>query len=85
MFGFITAGLLITRVRWGMAAVQIPNHSGLTLGDVMVGLAVCCGAIALVGVWWMIYFNLKRVRRVYSDAEAWRAAESKNKSFLGLG
>jgi hypothetical protein len=42
----------------------------LTLGDIMLVLAAFYAVMALVGLWWVIYFNLKHVRLVFSGAQA---------------
>jgi hypothetical protein len=40
------------------------------LGAMILALAVIYGTIALVGLWWMVYFNLRPVRLTFAAAEA---------------
>jgi hypothetical protein len=40
------------------------------LGAMILALAVIYGVIALVGLWWMVYFNLRQVRLVFAPREA---------------
>lgn len=68
VFALMAAGVLVARAKLEMSGMQIPNHPGLTLGDVMVGLAMIYAVLALIGLWWMIYFNLRRVRLLFADA-----------------
>lgn len=91
VFGLMAAGVLVARAKSGMAAMSVPNSPGLTLGDIMVGLACLYAALALIGVWWMIYFNTESVRLVFAEScgevpvvshEA--SSSTSNKSFLGL-
>jgi len=65
-FGFSAIGTLIARVKLGMAAMPLPNNPHMTLGDVMLGVAVFYGILALIGVWWMVYFNLRAVRLAFA-------------------
>jgi hypothetical protein len=69
-FGLMAALVLIGRVKSGMAALPIPNNPHLTLGDILLGLAAFLAVLALIGVWWMIYFNIQPVRRVFAESEA---------------
>lgn len=69
-FVVLMAGVLIGRVKSGMAAMQIPGHPTLTLGEIMLELAAFYGVMALIGVWWVVYFNLRPVRLVFANGEA---------------
>lgn len=88
VFGLMAAGVLVARAKSGMAAMPIPNNPGLTLGQILLGLAGLYAVLALIGVWWMIYFNTTHVRLVFADAYVEAPAlvheESGSKSFLGL-
>ncbi|MGH9586224.1 MAG: hypothetical protein ACRD3F_04695 [Acidobacteriaceae bacterium] len=90
VFGIMTVGVLVARAKSGMAAMSIPNNPGLTLGEIMAGLACLYGVLALIGVWWMIYFNTERIRLVFAEPCAEEplvindASATNNKSFLGL-
>jgi uncharacterized membrane protein len=68
-FGLAAAGILIGRAMSGMATLPIPNHPNLTLGDIMLGVAAFYVVLALVGVWWMIYFNVGSVRLVFAETK----------------
>lgn len=90
VFAFMAVGILVVRAKSGMAALTIPNNPGLTLGEIMVGLACLYGALALIGVWWMIYFNTERIRLVFAESRNevplvnHEVSGASNKSFLGL-
>jgi len=90
VFAFMAAGVLVVRVKSGMAAMTVPNNPGLTLGEIMVGLACLYGVLALIGVWWMIYFNTERIRLVFAESRnevplvSRETSGASNKSFLGL-
>lgn len=70
VFGFMAAAVLVARVRSGFAAMPLPNNPHLTVGTVLLVLAAIYGVLALIGLWWMVYFNSKPVRQVFADAEA---------------
>lgn len=70
VFGLMTAAVLIGRVKSGMAAMPIPNNPHLTLGEILLAVAAVYGVLALIGLWWMIYFNATSVRQIFADAEA---------------
>lgn len=68
-FAVLMAGVLVGRVKSGMAAMPIPGHPALTLGDIMLVLAAFYAVMALIGLWWVVYFNLRPVRLAFADAE----------------
>ncbi|HEX5234464.1 MAG TPA: hypothetical protein VFW25_03940 [Silvibacterium sp.] len=70
VFALMAAGVLFGRAKLEMSGMQIPGHPGVTLGDIMVGLAAIYAILALIGVWWMIYFNLGRLRSIFADANS---------------
>lgn len=74
VFALMTVGVLFGRMKSGMAGMTLPNNPHVTLGDVMLYLAIFYAVLALIGVWWMIYFNVDPVRKVFANAEAQRAA-----------
>lgn len=65
VFAIMTAGVLVARVKSGMAAMTLPNHSNMTLGDILIGLAVFYALLAMIGVWWMVYFSSARSRGAF--------------------
>jgi hypothetical protein len=70
VFAVMTAGVLIGRMKSGMASMPIPHNPSLTLGEIMLWLAGFYAALALIGVWWMVYFNTRRVREIFAASEA---------------
>jgi hypothetical protein len=70
VFGLMSIGVFIARLKWDMAAMTIPNNPHITLGDIMLWTAIFYAALALIGVWWIIYFNLKPVRLTFAENEA---------------
>jgi hypothetical protein len=70
VFGLMALGLVVARARWIMAALPLPNNPHLTIGDILLGLVVFYAVLALIGVWWMVYFNIKSVRLIFMNAEA---------------
>jgi|SRR6185437_5960121 len=85
VFSLMTAGVLVGRVKSGMASMPIPNNPTITLGDILLWLAGFYAVLALIGLWWMIYFNTSRVRKIFAASRTSLPAEdSQNKSFLGL-
>lgn len=84
VFALMAAGVLIARVRSGLAAMHLPN-SGVTLGDALIGLAIFFSLLALIGVWWIIYFNTDHTRMVFRHAQIGiPVPDPESKSFLGL-
>ncbi|MGB7190162.1 MAG: hypothetical protein WBD10_08510 [Acidobacteriaceae bacterium] len=85
VFSLMTAGVLVGRVKSGMASMSIPNNPNITLGDILLWLAGFYAALALIGVWWMIYFNTSRVRKFFAASQPSPAPEeSPSQSFPGL-
>ena len=70
VFGLLSAAVLIGRVKSGMAAMPIPNNPNLTLGEILLTVAVVYGVLALIGLWWMLYFSSQSVRQLFANAEA---------------
>lgn len=70
VFAIMCAGVLVARVKSGMAAMTLPNEPGVTLGEILLGLAVFYALLALIGVWWMLYFSRKRMRMVFTETSA---------------
>ena len=90
VFAFMAVGILVVRAKSGVASLTIPNNPGITLGEIMAGLASLYGVLALIGVWWMIYFNTERIRLVFAESRnevplvSHETSAANNKSFLGL-
>lgn len=72
-FAVMSVGVLIGRAQSGMTAMAIPNNPHITLGGILLAVAVLLAALALVGAWWVIYFNLKTVGLAFTEAEMYDA------------
>lgn len=70
-FAVMSVGVLIGRAQSGMTAMAIPNNPHITLGGILLAVAALLAALALVGAWWVIYFNLKTVGLAFTEAELW--------------
>lgn len=70
VFAIMTAGVLVARVKSGMEALTLPNNPSVTLGQILVWLAAFYAVLALVGVWWMVYFSRNRISGVFQDTTA---------------
>lgn len=70
VFGLISGAVLVGRFKSGMASMPMPNNPHLTFGEIMLVVAAVYGVLALIGLWWMLYFNAKSVRQIFADAEA---------------
>ena len=56
---------------WKVAASRMAARNPLAashLGVIFVALSLVYAGIALIGVWWAVYFNLKHVREAFANA-----------------
>lgn len=65
VFAILCGGVLVARMKSDMAAMTLPNNPGVTMGDILLWLAGFYALLALIGVWWMVYFNRARMRRIF--------------------
>lgn len=70
VFAIMTVGVLVARVKSGMGALTLPNNPSVTLGEILIWLAVFYAVLALIGVWWMLYFSRGRMRDVFQETAA---------------
>lgn len=70
VFALMAIGILIARVKWWMASLSLPNNPHLKVGDILLWLAIFYGILTLIGVWWLIYFNVKSVRESFANAQS---------------
>lgn len=63
-------GLLALRYRYGFdLAISNGSASHTAMGGIpalLLGVAASDGVLALVGVWWLVYFNTESVRLAFS-------------------
>lgn len=70
VFALMAAGILVGRAKWDLSTMPIPGHVTTTVGDVLLALAAVCMALAIIGVWWMAYFNTSRLRLLFVESQA---------------
>lgn len=70
VFAILAASVLVLRVKSGMDAMTLPNNPNVTLGQILLWLAAFYAVLALIGVWWMIYFGRRRMHGVFSSPAA---------------
>lgn len=73
-FAIQSAGLLFIRGKYDFSGLTIPNgsttHPGLIdITSVLLAIAAIDAALALVGLWWLVYFNTQHVRLAF-DGES---------------
>jgi hypothetical protein len=68
-FGLMAVGTLIARAKWWMAPLPVPNNPHITVAYILFWLAAIYAVLALIGVWWMVYFNIRPVRLAFADTE----------------
>jgi hypothetical protein len=61
------SALLVAR---GMAPAMPLGDSGLQMQTVIVATAVVYFLFSLIGVWWLVYFNLRPVREAFAAGNA---------------
>ena len=66
--GFAALMLVLTHFLRVMAKANLPAQAAGLMSKVLVGIAIFELAIGLVGLWWAIYFSLKRVRLAFALA-----------------
>lgn len=70
VFAIMTVGVLVARVKSGMDTMTLPNNPSVTLGEILLWLAAFYAVLALIGVWWMIYFGRTRMLGIFSGPAA---------------
>ncbi|MBV8629829.1 MAG: hypothetical protein JOZ83_02820 [Silvibacterium sp.] len=77
-FASLSAGLVWLRGNPFVAAIDArPNPSmPFSAGVLMLGLAAFYALLAFVGLWWIIYFNLSRVRSTFSGGPGFDTLKS---------
>jgi len=70
-FAIQSVGLLVIRGKYDFSGLTIPNgsttHPGLIdIPSMLLAIAAVDAALALVGLWWLIYFNTQQVRLAFA-------------------
>jgi hypothetical protein len=71
-FAALSAGLAWLRRNPFIASMDAhPNPSiPFSPGTLMLGLSIFYGLLAIVGLWWVVYFNLGRVRLAFAESRS---------------
>jgi hypothetical protein len=69
-FASQSVGMLVIRGKYDFSGLMIPNgsttHPGpLNIPALLLMIAAVDGALALVGLWWLVYFSTQGVRRAF--------------------
>lgn len=79
VLGVLTAllfGALSVIILLAWKFVPVPQGpAGPHLGAVIAGVSLFYAAIGLIGVWWVVYFNLRHVRQAFAAAHTQAANE----------
>ena len=69
-FASLSAGLVWLRSNPFVVAMEARPNPGMPVspGALMIGLSAFYAVLALIGVWWVVYFNLARVRLAFAGA-----------------
>jgi hypothetical protein len=70
-FALQSVGLLVIRGRYDFAGLTIPNgsttHPGLiSVAEILLYVAAFDALMAVIGVWWLVYFNTQKVRLAFA-------------------
>ncbi len=70
-FAIQSVGLLVLRGKYDLSGLTIPNgsttHPGLIqIQSVLLAVAAIDALLALIGLWWLVYFNTQQVRSAFA-------------------
>jgi hypothetical protein len=70
-FGIQSVGLLMLRSRPDLPAMIPIGPGAIPISTILLEIAAVDAALAMVGLWWLVYFNTRRVRLVFEgDSQA---------------
>lgn len=71
---FAIFSIVMIRARYTPIIIGLDAHPNpampFPVGAMILALAAIYGAVALIGVWWLVYFNLRTVRQAFNDAKS---------------
>lgn len=70
-FAIQAVGLLVIRGKYDFSGLTIPNgsttHPGvIDIPSALLAVAAADAALALIGLWWLAYFNTRHVRQAFA-------------------
>ncbi len=66
-FGLQSVGLLVLRTRAGFSMMMPSGPGAINVSAILLEIAVLDALLALIGVWWLVYFSLSRVRLAFGS------------------
>lgn len=69
-FALLCAAMIAARFSPFVVGMDIHPTPGMpfSIGAIVVGLAAFYGLLALVGLWWLVYFNLRSIKLAFATA-----------------
>jgi hypothetical protein len=67
-FGLQSLGLLFLRSRYDFSMMMPSGPGAIHVSTVMLEIAAFDALLALIGLWWLIYFNLSHVRQAFDGS-----------------
>ncbi|HZD50301.1 MAG TPA: hypothetical protein VE178_16280 [Silvibacterium sp.] len=64
-FGIQSVGLLMLRSRHDLSMMMPTGPGGVSVSSILLGIAAFDAVLALIGLWWLVYFSLSHVRRAF--------------------
>jgi hypothetical protein len=70
-FAIQSVGLVVIRSKYDFSGLTIPNgsttHPGqIEISSLLLAVAAIDGVLALIGLWWLVYFNTRQVRLAFA-------------------
>lgn len=67
-FGVQSIGLLILRTRTDFSMMMPSGPGAINVSAILLDIATFDALLALIGVWWLVYFSLSRVRVAFGSS-----------------
>ena len=67
-FGVQSVGLLVLRTRADFSMMMPSGPGAINVSAILAEIAALDALLALIGVWWLVYFSLSHVRLAFGNA-----------------
>ena len=69
-FGIQSVGIMILRTKYNFSMLLPAGPGGMPISTVLLDIAAFDALVALIGLWWLVYFSLAHVRRAFIGRQA---------------